>query len=93
LTVIVDNYDARGRRGYNGDLSVVRSGRRARCDGHAVQFSRSGEGATGGTPRLVSQNSAVRAGRRSNRPPDSVDVLDAPRRPEGLEAGSLLRAP
>jgi hypothetical protein len=92
LTVIVDNYDARGRRGYNGDLSVVRSGRRARCDGHAVQFSRSGEGATGGTPRLVSQNSAVRAG-AEHQPPDSVDVLDAPRRPEGLEAGSLLRAP
>ena len=75
LTVIVDNYDARRRRGYNGDLlppprkpslrcgdSVVRSKRRACCDGHAVQFSRSGEGATAGTPRLVSQNSAVRAG-------------------------------
>src|SRR5215203_3189883 len=48
--------------------------------GHAVQFSRSGEGATGGLPRLVSQNSAVRArGRtRRQRAPDSVDVLDAP---------------
>jgi hypothetical protein len=35
LTVIVDNCGRRSDRGYNGDLSVVRSGRRVRCDGHA----------------------------------------------------------
>jgi hypothetical protein len=98
LTVIVDNYDARRRRGYNGDLSVVRSKRRACCDGHAVQFSRSGEGATGGLPAGLSKLSST---------PGLVDVLDAPRGRRSassgrarcaaltlaFEAGSRLRAP
>src|SRR5829696_573740 len=41
-----------------------------------VQFSRSGEGATGGTPRLVSQNSAVhsRLRRSGRRRPGPVDI-------------------
>ena len=44
-----------------------------------VQFSRSGEGATGGTLRLVSQNSAVRDRAPRRRPyPGSVDVSGAP---------------
>jgi hypothetical protein len=59
-----------------------------------MQFSRSGEGATGGTPRVVSQNSAVRAALRQaagaargaarlsrdelEPAPGLVDVLDAP---------------
>jgi len=33
-----------------------------------MRFSRSGEGATAGSPRLVSQNSAVRARRRGTGP-------------------------
>src|SRR5215211_8937028 len=56
LTVIVDIAGVpQGATGINGDLSVVWP---------TVQFSRSGEGATGGTPRLVSQNSAVQGVRR-----------------------------
>jgi hypothetical protein len=66
LTVIVDS--RRSSRhlavgpcaGYNGDLVTPRA---CACGASVVwptvQFSRSGEGATGGTPRLVSQNSAV----------------------------------
>src|SRR5687768_787503 len=79
LTVIVDNYDARRRRGYNGDLSVVDSERRARCHGHAVQFSRSGEGRNRrDSPAGLSKLSSTR--RRSKAPaPGLVDVLDAPR--------------
>src|SRR5688572_23578665 len=84
LTVIVDNYDARRRRGYNGDLSVVRNGRRARCVGHAVQFSRSAEGRNRRvSPAGLSKLSSTRRRtRRARAPaPDLVDVLDAPRRP------------
>src|SRR5918998_6646303 len=51
LTVIVDNCDRRSDRGQSTVIFPL--------FGHAMQFSRSGEGATGGTPRLVSQNSAV----------------------------------
>jgi hypothetical protein len=60
-----------------------------------MQFSRSGEGATGGTPRVVSQNSAVRAGQRTRRrtAPGLVDVLDAPREAEAPAAGSLCELP
>ena len=82
LTVIVDaRDDAEAIAVINGDLSVVWP---------AMQFSRSGEGATGGTPRLVSQNSAVRAGTPKAPAPGSVDVLDAPRGHEAPAAGSSL---
>jgi hypothetical protein len=103
LTVIVDNYDARRRRGYNGDLSVVEQrASRSLLMAMLCSFQGPARAATRGTPRLVSQNSAVRARRRRSpsrgrcprrrlglrRAPDSVDVLDAPRRPLGLAAGS-----
>jgi hypothetical protein len=58
-----------------------------------VQFSRSGEGATGGTPRLVSQNSAVQA-RASAPAPGPVDVSGRPQamRPaDGLIRDELPR--
>ena len=61
-----------------------------------MRFSRSGEGATGGTPRLVSQNSAVRARRPRKalrRAPGPVDVLDAPDRQEATEPALARELP
>jgi hypothetical protein len=63
LTVIVYSRRVvlRLRTGENGDLPFF--------VWPTVQFSRSGEGATGGIPRLVSQNSAVpRPGRHFGTP-------------------------
>jgi hypothetical protein len=54
LTVIV--VPARAAPAYNGDPYL------RWFVWPTMQFSRFGEGATGGTPRLVSQNSAVPAG-------------------------------
>src|SRR5829696_7246667 len=56
LTVIVDNCDAEASRSFNGDLlnaapQAKLALRRFRCLAMQMQFSRSGEGATGGTPR------------------------------------------
>jgi len=75
LTVIVDNYDARRRRGYNGDLSVVEQ-QASRLLLMAMLCSFQGPWrAQPGNSRLVSQNSAIRAGRGKRPAPDSVDVL------------------
>jgi hypothetical protein len=85
LTVIVDNYDARRRRGYNGDLSVVEQ-RASRpllwpcCAVFKVRRGRNRRDSPAGLSKLSST-------------PGLVDVLDAPRRPEGLEAGSHCELP
>src|ERR671914_1938340 len=67
LTVIVDRPAVAAPKGASRRFTTVIFQRRPqaslRCDASVVwptvQFSRSGEGATGGTPQLVSQNSAV----------------------------------
>ena len=81
LTVIVDNGDAEASR-YTTVIFYAARKRSLRCGVSVVwptvQFSRSGEGATGGTPRLVSQNSAVQGRRRGTGPPGPVDVSGRP---------------
>ena len=92
LTVIVDSRRRRlaaPRTGDNGDLPFF--------VWPTVQFSRSGEGATGGIPRLVSQNSAVQ-----RRPQDKLALRRQARstfrdagwpegRPDGLVRDELPR--
>src|SRR5215216_3249658 len=67
LTVIVDIAGVpQGATGINGDLSVVWP---------TVQFSRSGEGATGGdSPAGLSKLSSARRAARGHMPPGPVDV-------------------
>jgi hypothetical protein len=86
LTVIVDNCDAEASRSFNGDLSVVWP---CKCSFQGpARVHR-------GTPRVVSQNSAVRARLRTRRrrTPGLVDVLDAPRGSLDPAAGSLCELP
>jgi hypothetical protein len=91
LTVIVDNYDARRRRGYNGDLSVVEQrASRSLLMAMLCSFQGPARAATGGTPRLVSQNSAVRAGEPASKLGRRSRCASQARRPGGRLA---LRAP
>jgi hypothetical protein len=79
LTVIVDNNDARRRRGYNGDLSVVEE-QASRLFFVAMLCSFQGpeRAQPGDFPAGLSKLSSTRPP-ASRRAPDSVDVLDAPR--------------
>jgi hypothetical protein len=105
LTVIVDNYDARRRRGYNGDLFNAAAQaklalRRFRCTQRAsrplrwpccaVFKVRRGRN-RGFSPAGLSKLSSTRPPARGRQAPDSVDVLDAPREPRGPAAGSAVR--
>jgi hypothetical protein len=99
LTVIVDS--RRSSRhlavgpcaGYNGDLERRSASQSLRCGASVVwptvQFSRSGEGATGGTPRLVSQNSAVQA--RRTRREAAYGTSSRPGRRFGTPAGQAAK--
>ena len=69
LTVIVDNYDARGRRGYNGDLSVVQQqASRLLLMAMLCSFQGPERAHRGGSPAGLSKLSST---------PGLVDVLDA----------------
>jgi hypothetical protein len=61
LTVIVDNYDARRRRGYNGDLSVVEQrASRSLLMAMLCSFQGPARAATGDSPAGLSKLSSTR---------------------------------
>src|ERR687895_2366566 len=94
LTVIVDNSDAEASRYTTVIFKTPPHKQSLRCGDSVVwptvQFSRSGEGATGGIPRLVSQNSAVQAGRRSTRTARPGRRFGTPAGHEAERAGSSV---